>query len=130
MEFLRKHIIFRYFWVFMALHVLNCSVDAPDALPDCVPENLSFNDIESISELVLEQILGFENAVEEHEEPDAADGLSFEIAKIVLYYQSSHIFSLSQNTNHPTLGLSVCHYKDIYMTMFHPEIVSPPPQQV
>lgn len=130
MAFLRKHIAFRYFWVLMALHILNCSIDAPDALPDSVPENLSFNDIESISELFLEQFMGYENAVEEHEEPDSSDGLSFEIAKILLYCQPSFIFSVPQNFKHIAVETDVCLRKDDIFTLYYPEIVSPPPQFV
>jgi hypothetical protein len=130
MEFIRKHIAFRYFWVFMALHILNCSIDAPDKLPDYIPENLSFNDIESISELILEQFMGFENAVEEHEEPDSTDGLSFEVAKIILFYQPSFVFSVPLKVKDFSEESSFCRYQDIHFTLFHPEIVSPPPQSI
>lgn len=130
MEFLRKHIVFRCFWLLMALHILNCSIDTPDAHPDFIPEDLAYNDIESISELVLEQMLGFENAIAEHDEHDTEDGGSFEIAKILLYYQSSIEFSIKPVLNFPYSKSILLNYEDIFATQFHPEIVSPPPQQV
>ena len=129
MQFLRKHIVFRYFWVLMAIHILNCSIDTPDALPDYIAEDLSYNDIETFSELVLEQFMGFEDAIPEHDEQDNADGLSFEVAKILLYFQPSLLFSLSNTLNCTLVAVSICNYQDIYHTQFHPEIVSPPPQK-
>jgi hypothetical protein len=130
MQFLRKHIVFRSFWLLMALHILNCSIDTPDAQPDSIPENLSYNDIESISELVLEQILGFENAIAEHDEHDTEDGSSIEIAKIVLYYQPYIDFSIKQKFYFPYSKTLPLHYEDSFIIQFHPEIVAPPPQQV
>lgn len=112
----------------MALHILNCSIDAPDKLPDYIPENLNVNDIESISELVLEQFLGLENAVEEHDEPDSTDGLSFEIAKIVLYYQPIFSFLIPQKVIFFYDELSELAYIQAHITIIHPEIISPPPK--
>jgi hypothetical protein len=128
MNFLRKHIVFRYFWAFMAFHILNCSIDTPDAQPDNISEDLSFNDIESISELVLEQIFGFDNAISEHDEHDTQDGYSFEIAKILLYFHSTEtllqsqilVFSLAETSN---TGFRVRSFAQIFI-----EINSPPPQ--
>lgn len=130
MQFLKKHIVFRYFWLFMALHILNCSVDSPDAHPDYVPEDLAYNDIESISELVLEQILGFENAVAEHDEHDTEEGASFGVAKILLYCQSSFEFSIKRISLRPYLKNTPLNYEQTFISQFHPDIVSPPPQQV
>ncbi|TAG20420.1 MAG: hypothetical protein EAZ32_09400 [Cytophagia bacterium] len=129
MQFLRRYIVFRSFWLLMALHILNCSIDTPDAQPDSIPENLAYNDIESISELVLEQILGFENAIAEHEEHDTEDGGSISIAKILLYFQPSIEFSLIHLNTVSFSEFIPLNYEDIFATQFHPEIVSPPPQQ-
>lgn len=58
----------------LAAYLLNFSVDSPDAQPDRVLENLSQNDVESFYELFLEEILGLEKAVAEHEEHDVEGG--------------------------------------------------------
>jgi len=129
MQFLRKHIVFRSFWLLMAFHVLNCSIDTPDAQPDSVPENLAYNDIESITELVMEKILGFENAFDEHEEHDPEDGSRFSIAKVLLYFQPSIEFSI---IHLPIVSFSKyipLTYENVFASQFHPDIVSPPPQQ-
>ena len=59
--------------MFLALVILNFSIDAPDAYSDTVAEDLSFNDIESITEFVLEDVIGIYNAIPEHDENDYED---------------------------------------------------------
>lgn len=57
----------------MALYLLNISIDSPDKNPEHIAEDLSFNDQESMVELVLEKILGYENAIKEYDDPDRND---------------------------------------------------------
>ncbi len=57
----------------MGLYLLNISVDATDPNADHLPEDLSINDQESIIEIVLEQILGFEDAIKEYDDHDPED---------------------------------------------------------
>jgi len=57
----------------MALYLLNISVDSADPNPENIPENLSFNDQESIIEIVVEQILGYDNTIKEYDDRDAED---------------------------------------------------------
>ena len=51
----------------MGIYLLNISVDTKDPHPEYIPEDLSINDQESIVEIVVEKILGFENAIQEKE---------------------------------------------------------------
>ncbi|RTY67590.1 hypothetical protein [Flavobacterium sp. LB2P53] len=67
---IRHTLLTRYFWGFMSLYLLNCFVDSPDAQPNHLPEDLTHNDLESIIEIVVEQILGFENAIPEYDDND------------------------------------------------------------
>lgn len=57
----------------LGLYFLNISVDSPDPLPNKVPEDLSFNDQESIVELIVEKVLGFEDLISEVDDPDPED---------------------------------------------------------
>jgi hypothetical protein len=57
----------------MALYMLNISVDAEDPNPQHLPENLAINDQESIIEIIVEQLLGYENAIEEYDDNDRDD---------------------------------------------------------
>lgn len=129
MQSLKTHIIFRYFWVFMALHILNCSIDTPDAQPDCIPENLSINDIESISELILEDVFGIDNAIAERDEHDTdnhQDGT--DITKIQLFCQSSVTLCFTESIDCSFFPVVHITCKEDFYLQFQPEIVSPPPQ--
>lgn len=57
----------------MGLYLFNISVDAPDTDPEHIPEDLSFNDQESIVEIVVEKVLGFEDAIKEYDDHDTED---------------------------------------------------------
>ncbi|WP_372755920.1 hypothetical protein [Mariniflexile sp.] len=70
---LRNNIFVKFLWGFMGVYLLNISVDTPDPFPENIPENLAFNDQESIVELVIEKLLGFEDAFAEYDDPDSED---------------------------------------------------------
>ena len=82
----------------LALHFLNLSIDSKDPNPDCIPEDLSFNDIESIAEFVTEIVFGWHNAFQEHDERDSDEGGFLDFYKFYCSNQSVritlHAFSL------------------------------------
>jgi hypothetical protein len=111
----------------MALHILNFSVDTPDGKPDNIPEDLTYNDIESVAELVLEKVLNIENAIAEHDENDTEDGNSFDLKKEFVYYHLTKV----KNDKIFDNGLHIIastDYDEQYSSQFHPEIVPPPPK--
>ncbi len=57
----------------MGLYLLNISVDMADPNPEHIPEDLSINDQESIVEIVVEQVLGYEDAFKEYDDNDSED---------------------------------------------------------
>lgn len=57
----------------MALHILNMSVEVADIGNHQLLEDPTYNDQESIFELLVEQVLGFEDAVMEHESNNTGD---------------------------------------------------------
>jgi hypothetical protein len=57
----------------MGLYLLNISVDTADPNPEHIPEDLSFNDQESIVEILVEKVLGFEDAIKEYDDHDTED---------------------------------------------------------
>lgn len=57
----------------MGLYLLNISVDTADPNPEHIPEDLSLNDQESIVEIVVEKVLGFEDAIKEYDDHDTED---------------------------------------------------------
>ncbi len=67
---IRAHSLTRTWCTLMALHLLNVCADAPDPGLPGTPENLAYNDIESVVEILLEHTLHVENAVPEHDDAD------------------------------------------------------------
>jgi hypothetical protein len=73
MSQIRNSVFTRILWGLMGLYLLNISVDSADPYPEQIPEDLSINDQESIIEIVVEKILGYENAIEEYDDNDSED---------------------------------------------------------
>jgi hypothetical protein len=116
----------RCFWFVLALHILNISIDTPDAGPDSVPEDLSFNDIESFAELVLENWLGIKDALPEHDESDPEEGYSQVLKKIDFFSQQftvklPHTYSLP-------LSKSFLDHTLPFYAPGHLQVFSPPPE--
>lgn len=121
LQHLRHSVAVRYLWGFMALYLLNISVDTVDAYPSCATEDLSFNDQESIVEIVVEKVLGFENAIEEHDDPDTENhteknNLKIDFVPICFYLLENKKINTTvkkqtyfyQNNNLPTGYLQLC----------------------
>ncbi len=73
LRYIRNSRTIRLFWGVMAVYLLNISVDTADIYHEGIPENLSVNDQESIVELLIEQILGFEQAFTEYDDHDSSE---------------------------------------------------------
>jgi hypothetical protein len=109
----------------LAIHIFNFSIDSRDAQPDNIAEDLSYNDIESFHEFLLEDIFGLNDAIAEHDEHDSSDGSSCELKKIF----SNPSLAKERETKH-------CYIRDLTflidqhlgtVTSFI-EIDAPPPQ--
>ena len=61
----------RLICAFLALYILNCSIDTSDIYQSKTPEDLTINHQESLAELIIEKVLGFENAIPELDDSDA-----------------------------------------------------------
>lgn len=57
----------------LGLYLLNISVDTADPNPEHIPEDLSINDQESIVEIIVEHVLGYEDAIKEYDDRDTED---------------------------------------------------------
>lgn len=82
---IRKSKLISILWVIFALHLLNISVDNVDPAPSFIPEDLSFNDQESIVEIFIEKILGFTDAMEEYDDNDSSTKSKSSIMKFELF---------------------------------------------
>lgn len=70
---IRNSIFSKILWGFMGLNLLNVSIDTDDINHEFMIEDVFFNDQETIIELVVEKILGFENAFEEFDDAEKED---------------------------------------------------------
>jgi len=125
MKLFRNNIISRIFCFLMAVHIFNLSVDTKDAAPDYIPEDLSINDQETIVELVLEKVMGLDNAVQEKDEPDQEDGGALDFKKInLISHHSNKLFFEQQFFQKKS--------KIDYLASFHQsptfDVFSPPPE--
>lgn len=78
MQQIRRHLLTRFLCGLVAVVILNLSVDAPDLYDNAVPEDLSYNDVESVIEWALEDVLNIENAIPEHDDDDQNNPLKVE----------------------------------------------------
>jgi len=60
----------------MALYLLNCCIDAPDAHNRWKQESLAYNEQESVIEIVVESVLGFGDVIAEYDDADPEDDYS------------------------------------------------------
>ena len=82
---------YRIVCLLLALHFLNLSIDSRDPNPDSIPEDLTFNDIESVTEFITEIVFGWHNAFEEHDERDSDEGGALDFYKFYCSNQSVYI---------------------------------------
>lgn len=133
MKTFRESIILKIFWVVFAFHILNCSVDCPDPQPSNVAEDLSYNDMESIVEILLEEGIGIINAIPEYDDDDHdndndnANGVAFTLKKdIIINYQIPD--TVVFNAIEASSDVKYLAYKEIYFQQYHPDLIPKPPK--
>ena len=110
----------------MGIYLLNISVDTADTTPEYLPEDLSINDQESLIEILVEQVLGFENTFCEYDEPDTEDYTKKKNPNIDLIV----LFSIEPNSSKEPAYISNQRYP-IYkacLTKGYSQLTSPPPK--
>lgn len=110
----------------MGIYLLNISVDADDPHPQNILEDLTYNDQESIIEIFVEKILGFENAIEEYDDHDTEDHNTKNIDKLDLIVHFSVEFTNSQ-PDYNTRRRVYFDYK-VNLTKGFLQLNSPPPK--
>jgi len=82
----KVHIGMRVMWVLMALHIFNFSIDNPHTLFDHSKVDSDFEEIDSVVELVLEDVLNIDNAIPEHHTKTPISH-KFNAKKVVLMFE-------------------------------------------
>lgn len=114
----------------LALHFINGSVDPVDFITnEFGKEDLSFNEMETIAEIVAEQILDIENCFPEYDEPYEEENIPVEQTKQLNQYLPVNALILSKAI--PDNWKQARNYSVQFLnSQFSPEIVPPPPKMV
>lgn len=122
-------LLHRLICLLMALHVINLSVDAPDNRLSAFQiehhEDLSVNDIESLSELLLEEVLGLTNAVPEHDEQDGDSSLT-EPEQDYIFAQSFFFTPFLATPCYPVAALIPYPFTSVSTPVA--DVIAPPPR--
>lgn len=123
----RNSRMIRFLCGFLALYLLNISIDSPDPNPETIPEDLSINDQESILELVIEKVMGYENAVAEYDDHDPNPETSLKKGLSVDHFVLSSCHLKTGRTTFFDLDKTNAFYSERFPKIYL-EIFSPPPQ--
>ena len=97
----------RFFWGLMSIYLLNISVDTTNlSLYENSPKGVECNEQDSIVEIILEQVLDFEDFVKE---TDCEDNESY-LQKIKLVKN----VVVRQDNSHPSLFLATTNKKEFF----------------
>ena len=123
---MRNSVFVTLLWGLMGLVLLNISVDTPDPYPQFIPEDLSINDPESIVEIVVEEILGYEDAIKEYDDHDTQDQGKKGNLKIDLLLQLKQDMNNAPSFIH-AIKKTIPDYK-AGLTSGHHQLETPPPE--
>jgi hypothetical protein len=124
----KVHIGQKFLWVLIALHILNFSIDNPHTLFDNSKVDSDFNEVDSVVELVLEDVLSIDNAIPEHHTKTPVSH-KFNVKKMVWLFeeQVSLEFNEPIAVNFRIVQPDIHYVNPIYSSP-NVNIFSPPPQ--
>jgi len=129
MRYLKNHIGNHVLCLLMAMHILNFSIDNPHTLFEHNKVQADFDEVDSVVELVLEEVLNVENAIPEHHTKSPLHH-KFSAKKLVWMYKytSPVIFKKQVVVQYnPDAYKSSFHSTQIYSSPFL-SLFSPPPE--
>lgn len=111
----------------MALYILNCSVDTCDFNSNYISEDLTINDQESLIEIIVEKVLGYDDVIPENEDCDLENIVTLKkIIVVDFFILPSFNSSLNEFEKEQVLGNRFLNEFNLLKTYF--EIHSPPPE--
>jgi hypothetical protein len=120
---IRESKAIRWMVLLLAGIIMNLSIDPPDREAPGVAEDLTFNDVESIAELVGEQFLGLTDLFPESDEPDGGTDL----AKKALEYRCTRYAALLNEPGKERMVVMSYPYAEHFTVQYKPEPRVPPP---
>lgn len=124
----RKNQFIRFFAFTLALLIFNMSVDPPDILVNMdadieLEEDLSVNEMESITEIVLEKGFDIDNAIPENDDPDSDN-----LIKKVEVFQTKTICIYFDLEFPEIIDVTIHPYTNLLFSNIFIEAFSPPPE--
>ncbi len=102
-----RHQIYKaLFSLFLAIQLLNISIDPSDRERFGLTEDITFNEIESLSELLLEEVLEIEDCIPESDERDS-DNIKTGFTAIALI-NANFQYNCTREINTITPPLTAC----------------------
>lgn len=124
MKQIRHHFFTRFLCGLAAVVILNMSVDAPDLHDNSIPEDLSYNDIESVVEWMLEDVFAISDAIPEHDDNDSSDPTKLD-KKVELFYENISL-NISAPTNADYNHIRNFEDQRLYSQSALDELIQPP----
>jgi len=115
----------RFFWGLMSIYLLNISVDTTNlSLYENSPKGIEYNEQDSIVEIILEQVLDFEDIVKEIDCEDCdVFMLKMKLAKnVFIRYDFSDMTLFFLNTTKKDFFFN----QDLFRKISLPKIIPPP----
>jgi len=100
MNRIRNHKNFKSFLFFMALYLLNISIDCPDFDSELLKKVEVYNEQESIIELVLEQVLNLGDIIQESDLEESEDSSPRKSKNKMDTYTSIQLNKVQENITH------------------------------
>jgi hypothetical protein len=129
MRFLNQHTLaVRMICFILVFAIMNISIDPPDLLQNldadmALEEDISINEMESISELVMEKVLDIDNAIPESDEAEAET-----LLKKVEVFQHLYEFSVPALTVQLVSSCESLSLVPVFSPQNHSSIIAPPPK--
>lgn len=128
MRLTKWYIGHRVLWLLMALHILNFSIDNPHTLFDGATVDEDFEEVDSVIELVLEDVMQIDNAIPEHHTKSNPHN-RVNAKKMVWTFQSAQPYKITAPT---VVNYKVVHPETFYKDpLYHSPrlaLFSPPPE--
>tara|TARA_R110002020_G_scaffold91560_2_gene222352 strand:+ start:97357 stop:97743 length:387 start_codon:yes stop_codon:yes gene_type:complete len=117
---------FRIFWGVMAFYMLNICIDAPTNLPFTF-QDPTFNEQESLVEIIIEKVMGYENAIPENDSLESDEHIPIKnktfLDNFILSFIKTHSHTaFAHRKNRPF------HFRPSNLPAQYLEQESPPPE--
>lgn len=124
---IRNRSSLQVFCAFLALYILNCSIDTSELHSFGTPTDVTINHQESVAELIIEKVLGFENAIAENDDSGTENQSTLKKLTAVDFYLvpqfSVDVADFLTTQLLTKIGFSAAAQRQTYF-----EIHSPPPE--